>query len=231
MKVGRALTHVGESSSWWVADFINYGAHAYGVTTAYDLAQQATGRGRRNLQYAALVARRFEPKRRVAALTFNHHGVVAKYAPEIVDELLAEAIELGYTCKQLRLAAEERCGHQKAKRLRVRLRIDLWPESVDRLRELSDGHKLNWFVAGIVEEWLRSHGQDDCIPKRPTTAERRQRWEAEGLCIWCGSNAADDEHRTCANCRANVNDWQKWNKTERKRLPEHATPAMAERSH
>ncbi|MFB3917254.1 MAG: hypothetical protein ACE14M_11030 [Terriglobales bacterium] len=153
MEVGRALASVGQSANWWIGDFVDYGFRVYGKMTAYGLAQQATSYTRNNLYRCLRVAKRFPPARRVAALTFYHHSILASYPPDLVDRLLAEAVELGLTARQVKALAEEECSRKK-KDGRKRIVVYLWPQTHEALLERAGRMRLAHFIPQIVEEWL-----------------------------------------------------------------------------
>jgi hypothetical protein len=152
--IGRALATVGQSSHWWIGDFIQYGFSTYGKKVTYDLAQQATGYPRGRLYSCAKVAKRFCPIRRVAALTIYHHQVLCWLAPEQADELLAEAVEYGLTARQLLTLARERHGKKEARYKRQKVSLRLWTETYDKLLDRAGGKPISDFIVQIVEEYL-----------------------------------------------------------------------------
>jgi len=89
--------------------------------------------------------------------------------------------------------------------------VSLAEQNMVQLKELACGKRLNWFLTGVIEDFLRS--KDFSVPERLTTAERRQHWEADGKCIFCGTTPADEEKRTCSAC------WKK-NADRQKKAPE-----------
>jgi len=152
MTVGRAIAHIGESARWWVGDLLLYGFKTYGKKVAFDLAQQATGVSRGWLHGAVYVAKRFPPERRVAALSFYHHGIVARFQPELADRLLAEAAENGFTARQIRALAEEEIGEKKPEKNRVILY--LLDETYHQLLERANGRPLEFVIAQMIVEGL-----------------------------------------------------------------------------
>jgi len=154
MQIGRALTHVAESAKWWIGDFVQYGFRQYGKSATFDLAQQSTGVSRQYLYAAAFVAKRFAPARRVAALSFYHHALLAKFKPEMSDRLLAEAVELGLTARQVRTLAEEETGTKKDKQEYGKVRICFQPETYQKLLRLAGGKPLDFFIAQLVVDFI-----------------------------------------------------------------------------
>ena len=154
MELGRTLATVCQSAFWWVGDWLQYGFNTYGKKVTYDLAQQSTGYTRTALYACARVSKRFPPERRVSALTFFHHSVLCSFPPDVADRLLAEAVELGYTARQVKALAETECGKRKTKFASEKIYVVLRHEVRDRLLEAAEGVPLPFFIGDIVEEWL-----------------------------------------------------------------------------
>jgi hypothetical protein len=159
MTIGRALASVCQSAYWWVGDWLLYGFNTYGKQTTYDLAQQATGYTRSQLHECAYIAKRFPPERRVGALSFFHHKSVAKFLPAVADKVLAEAVELGLTGRQVREAAQQETGEAKPKPhhpLQLKkVTVRLYGPTYDKLRErCGKGQTVDSLISQIVETWL-----------------------------------------------------------------------------
>jgi hypothetical protein len=155
MQVGRMLAHVCQSALWWVGDLLLYGFQNYGKKASYDLAQQATSFTRSALYTCAYVAKRFPPHRRVAALTFHHHLMVARFDPELADRLLAEAVQLGYTGRQLSDMAQDEIGETEETSTRTDITVKLRKDVVEKLEALAEAQdkSLAIFAAGILEDY------------------------------------------------------------------------------
>lgn len=155
MAVGRAISHFCQSSFFWAGDFLLYGDRHFGKKVTYDLAQQATGYSRTALYSCAYVAKRFPPERRVEALTFYHHSVLAKFLPDLADQLLVEAVEYGYTARQIRKLADEATGKKKDTTYHT-VTLKLSDEMYQQLKERATG-PLRWFVPQIIiDAWLKA---------------------------------------------------------------------------
>jgi hypothetical protein len=153
-QIGRALTVVNQSTNWWIGDFIIYGVRTYGKKTAFDLAQQATSYTRSQLYSCSLVARRFAAPRRVEALSFYHHSVLVKFPPELADRLLQEAVEVGYTARQVRHFADGETGEKKVVPHIRQVTVPLWETTYDILKRRAAGKTVSWLITQIVEEWI-----------------------------------------------------------------------------
>jgi hypothetical protein len=153
LDIGRAITHIQQSGFFWVGDWCMYGFKVFGKKVTNDLATQATGYGRHVLRACLYVARRFPPERRREELTFHHHMVLCKFLPELADKLLAEAVEYGYTGKQIREMADEAVGkkkREKGHKVSFRLPDYMYDELIDRATG-----ELRWFIPQIIiTEWL-----------------------------------------------------------------------------
>ena len=213
-ELGRLLANIGQSAFWWVGDFIQYGFDTYGKKRTYDLAQQATGWERHVLYDCSFVAKRFSPERRHARLSFFHHRMVATFPPAVADKLLGEAEEIGLTARQIRVIGQEESGKKECRYDREKVMMYLWRETYDRCKELANGKRLEWFLAQIIEEWLR--GQAGYKPGR-TQEEEREARVAAGLCVDCGERPASKDAggnllTRCVKCREYQSKWAKKNR-------------------
>ncbi len=173
MQLGRALAHICMSTYWWIGDFILYGKRHYGVKIAYDLAQQATAFSRNVLYSCTRVAKRFPPERRVEALTFYHHSVLCKYLPELSDKLLGEAVEYGYTARQIRKMADDAIGVPDMEKSWRTLTVVIAANDYEELYTRSLDAKSNcpmdkygrnrvaWMIGNAASEWLARNREAD----------------------------------------------------------------------
>jgi len=215
--IGRAITHVESASKWWVGDWLQAGSEAYGKRATFDLARQATGCDKKALYVYSYVANKFEPHRRVAALSFSHHTVVAALPPEVADRLLKEAVELGLTSDQLYQMGRDECGKKRSFTLE-KLKVYLSDDTLEILKELSQSSsnkRLGWYVAQIVEEWLRDRGHTIA---RPTKKELYAGRQAAGFCGYCGKNIPDAGKKTCEQCLATMRTYDRWSAHEKQEL-------------
>jgi hypothetical protein len=165
VQIGRALAHVCMSTYWWIGDFIAYGKRNYGTKIAYDLAQQATSFTRNVLHHCTYVAKAYPPERRVEALTFYHHSTLAKFLPEIADKLLAEAVECGYTARQVREMANEIIGKPKKEREETSTEVtftmpkDMYAELMERASSPLHHFIPMVIIAGWLEQKRNGAGQ------------------------------------------------------------------------
>ncbi len=185
MQIGRAISHVGESTRWWVGDLLIYGFRQYGKRVSYDLAQQATAFKRSLLYICCYVANRFPPARRVSALTFAHHYAVVSLPPEVADRLLAEAVELGLTTRQLAELGAEECGREKKPQCELEKVAVLLPHiTYEMLKNRAGRVPLPHFIASICEEWLMGKPVERLANGCKTQAwlaEMKELSELEGL--------------------------------------------------
>jgi hypothetical protein len=165
VQIGRALAHVCMSTYWWIGDFIAYGKRTFGCKVTFSLAQQATGFTRSVLYECSHVAGRFAPERRVEALTFYHHKILAKFVPELVDKLLCEAVECGYTARQVRELADEAIGKKKKKHeerhteVTFRMPKDMYAELMERASSPLHHFIPMVIISGWLEQQRNGEGQ------------------------------------------------------------------------
>ncbi|MFJ9967587.1 LmbU family transcriptional regulator [Streptomyces avermitilis] len=99
---GRQLSGIVNSSSWWLGDWLVYGKDHY--SDRYERGVRAAGLQYQTLRNYAWVSRRFEVKRRRAALSFQHHAEMASLPVEEQERWLDQAEQQGWSTKQLRRA-------------------------------------------------------------------------------------------------------------------------------
>lgn len=161
MELGRAISHVEASTRWWIGDWLLAGYRTFGKSVANDLAQQSTSYERTYLYATSYVAKRFPPERRVSSLSFYHHEVLAPFPPETADALLALAVELGLTARQVRAeAAKKHPRRGKLRGLRPSIKVFLLQEIEDKLVDHAEGMPLGYFIAQLVEQWLKEKGEN-----------------------------------------------------------------------
>jgi len=100
-QAGRHLSGLVDSSSWCLGDWLVYGKAHY--AERYVWAIRAAGLQYQTLRNYAWVSRRFELRRRRAALSFQHHAEVASLPTEEQDAWLDRAEEGVWTTKRLRV--------------------------------------------------------------------------------------------------------------------------------
>lgn len=162
MNVGSKLVSVFEGASWWIGDWLIYGVEMYGRNTAFDLAQQATGKQRGTLSAYASICRKIEPELWVAGLSFEKHRWVATLPRERRKPVLEQAVEFGMNDQQIRqLVAEERgmvapSTRFYARKIKDRMRIKFWirGEIFSQLQDMIGPQAVNTFVQGLVEDYV-----------------------------------------------------------------------------
>ena len=155
MNIGRAISTFSESLRFWTGDLLQYGFRLWGKTTTFNLAAQCTGYSREVLYSCARIAKRFPPERRVAALTFHHHVAVERLEPEKSNQLLATAVDLGLSARQLREEAQRDAGSKPAPKWhRVTVHVSMMQDTHQRLKQRAGGHALPWVLNEIIEAYL-----------------------------------------------------------------------------
>ncbi|MFF2192489.1 LmbU family transcriptional regulator [Streptomyces sp. NPDC058157] len=100
-QIGTNLRELGNSSAWWLADWLRFGEAAYGWRR-YKEAIERTGLDYQTLRNYAWVARRFDHHRRRDGLSFAHHAEVARLAPAEQDYWLRRAEQQKWSRNELR---------------------------------------------------------------------------------------------------------------------------------
>jgi hypothetical protein len=98
--VGARLGVHANANAWWLGDWLAYGRMKYG--RRYKEAIAGTGLGYQTLRNYAMVARRYEPSRRRADVSFQHHAELVALPDDVQDRWLAAAAESGWSKAELR---------------------------------------------------------------------------------------------------------------------------------
>jgi hypothetical protein len=126
--LGRRLGTYSNATSWWLGDWLAFGQTKYG--RRYKQAIAATGLDYQTLRNYAVVARRFEPSRRRAELTFQHHADLCALPDDEQDHWLDLAAAGGWSRNELRRrlrAADGRPSADEIFRLAVaRAQAERW---------------------------------------------------------------------------------------------------------
>jgi len=99
-EIGLQIAMIGDSSAWWLGDWLVYGKKRY--PDRYKQAISATALDYQTLRNYAWVCRRFPIPRRHPALSFQHHAEVASLTPDQQDEWLGKAEALDWSLHALR---------------------------------------------------------------------------------------------------------------------------------
>ncbi|KOU18300.1 hypothetical protein ADK52_30825 [Streptomyces sp. WM6372] len=123
LRIGGRLQSTANPSAWWAGDWLIHGSTSY--PGRYREAIAGTALGYQTLRNYAWVARKFEPGRRRADLSFQHHQEVAAFPPEEQERWLDRATAAGWPRSELRRRLR---GHSVpvVTRLRFDLPDDRW---------------------------------------------------------------------------------------------------------
>ncbi|WDZ85075.1 LmbU family transcriptional regulator [Micromonospora cathayae] len=105
-RIGGQLSLIVRSSAWWLGDWLLYGERMY--PDRYAAAIERTSLDYQTLRNYAWVARRFEPHRRWAQLSFSHHAEVATLSKAEQDLWLQRAAEGKWSKNTLRRELRKR---------------------------------------------------------------------------------------------------------------------------
>ncbi|GGU70327.1 LmbU family transcriptional regulator [Streptomyces griseoviridis] len=149
--LGRQMFVVTDSSAWWLGDWLIYGRREY--PDRYRRALTESGLDYQTLRNYAWVAGKFEPSRRRARLSFQHHAEVAGIPPDEQDEWLARAEREGWSRNELRRRVR---AHRRDDRALPHPLVPLRVPSDRRVRwqqaaEAAGLDLLDWIVSRLDE--------------------------------------------------------------------------------
>lgn len=99
---GRYVGGVHRAAKWWLADWLNFGEGAFGHR--FEQALDSTGLSEGYLRNIMSVGASVTPSRRRPGVAFSLHETVAGLPGDAQTHWLNEAIEKGYTQRELRRA-------------------------------------------------------------------------------------------------------------------------------
>jgi len=143
--VGKRLASVSSASTWALGDWLLFGERSFGHR--YREAIEATNLDYQTLRNYAWVAGRFPPRRRRAALSFQHHAEVAALPPAEQDLWLHRAEKECWSRNELRRRL--RAHRRPAGTAPVVVRFELTPEDERRWRRAAASTELD------LQAWLR----------------------------------------------------------------------------
>ncbi|MDH6222580.1 LmbU family transcriptional regulator [Streptomyces pseudovenezuelae] len=149
--LGRQMFVVTDSSAWWLGDWLIYGRREY--RDRYRRALTESGLDYQTLRNYAWVAGKFEPSRRRARLSFQHHAEVAGSPADEQDEWLTRAERGGWSRNELRRQVR---AHRQADRTLLHPLVRLQVPSDRRVRwqqaaEAAGLDLLDWIVSRLDE--------------------------------------------------------------------------------
>lgn len=109
--LGTFLGAMKRRTSWWIGDWLNFGEGVYGERFAQ--AAAATGLNEQTLLHYQFVCRNVPDSRRVAALAFGVHALVARLEPREQSYWLKQAARKDWGEKDLREAMKAKRHDQQ----------------------------------------------------------------------------------------------------------------------
>jgi hypothetical protein len=143
--IGIKIARHASGALWWLGDWLLFGRETYG--RRYRLAVEATGLDAHTLRNYAVVARRFEPRRRRETLSFQHHAELCAFRDEEQDRWLTLAETGNWSRNELRrrLRAE---AVAKARDEAERVSLQAPHQRVERWRRAAEREALR------LEQWI-----------------------------------------------------------------------------
>jgi hypothetical protein len=146
--LGRQIFVIGDSSAWWLGDWLIYGRAEY--PERYKHAISGTSLDYQTLRNYAWVARRFPPHRRRDKLSFQHHAEVASIAEPEQEKWLVQAEQHGWSRNELRrqIHAYRRNDRGADEIIHIQMKLvadqkQRWQEAAERAEQ----DLLAWIVA------------------------------------------------------------------------------------
>ncbi|GEM_PF-797765 len=170
-RIGRQINLIGDSSQWWLADWLVYGQSRF--PGRYKQAVEETGLEYQTLRNYAYVARRFDVSRRRDKLSFQHHSEVAPLPEPEQDLWLDRAQTFGWSLSEfrqhLRNARQNRDGARGGRpprasngqpprprevEIAVLLRLYISPEKKERWQAVAStrNQELDEWLVSIADE-------------------------------------------------------------------------------
>jgi Protein of unknown function (DUF1778) len=155
LDIGQRVGRIANGSAWWLGDWVLYGEQAYGKR--YKAALEVTHLDYQTLRNYAWVARAIEPRRRRAALSFQHHAEVAALPETDQDLWLSRAERDRWSRNELRrrLKAEgETITISTTDRPAVTLRLPVTTDRRELWRQAAAAAEqdLPEFIAAAADE-------------------------------------------------------------------------------
>lgn len=100
-RLGERLVRMGESTQWWIGDWLNYGER---YRRDYRQAMEELDRAYGTLRNLAYVAAKVPPEIRHPELSWSCHRAVTSLGPEEQRVWLDEALRQGWTTRELEQA-------------------------------------------------------------------------------------------------------------------------------
>jgi hypothetical protein len=154
-RVGERIFLINDASAWWMGDWLIYGRERF--PDRYRRALAETGLDYQTLRNYAWVAGRFDPGRRRADLSFQHHAEVASLPEPEQDRWLDMAQSSAWSRSRLRAdikASRAAGGAPPASSGQVEVvaaiptaRIQEWQEAAGR-----NGRDLSEWIIEILNE-------------------------------------------------------------------------------
>ncbi|MFG1780768.1 LmbU family transcriptional regulator [Micromonospora sp. NPDC049051] len=146
-EIGNQILRLADSSSWWIGDWLVFGQERY--RDRYKRAMAETLLDYQTLRNYAWVARRFEPSRRRARLTFQHHMEVAALPVDEQEHWLDFALRMNWSRNELRKQVRASVADSNEPDVaKVRLQLQISPERMERWEAEAARHNCS------LSDWM-----------------------------------------------------------------------------
>lgn len=154
--IGTKLLALSDSSAWWIGDWLVFGEEEY--KDRYRRAMRDTNLHYQTLKNYAWIARKFEPARRRAGLTLQHHVEVAALPPQVQDHWLDLAENFRWSRNELRKQIRDSEAPGEIEEVsELQLRFSLPRERIDRWVNAArhSNHNLVDWIASILDNAIQ----------------------------------------------------------------------------
>jgi hypothetical protein len=163
-EIGMQIATIGDSSAWWLGDWLVYGKKKY--PDRYKQAISATALDYQTLRNYAWVCRQFPIPRRHPTLSFQHHAELASLTPDQQDEWLDKAEALGWSLHALRRQLKAGAvGRRKRKDGHLTLKLPATHIQQERWRLAATA------TGADIEKWIVMTLDDAAETQEPKNAE------------------------------------------------------------
>lgn len=173
-RIGERITAISDASGWWLGDWLIYGQERY--PDRYRRAMAETSLDYQTLRNYVWVARRFEPARRRAKLSIQHHIEVAALPKPEQDHWLQLAETFNWSRnelrRQLRNSVDSDGQHEEEPHARPKLNFE--PERIKSWNNaaVQTGRTLLDWMTVILDE--AAANSQPAVRARPAGSRRTE---------------------------------------------------------
>jgi hypothetical protein len=179
VRIGRAISAIGDADSLWECDYALWGMRKFGTDDGLNLAASATGLSKFFLKRCARIAERFTPERRYPTLNRNHYRILLPFDQAQIDEWLPTvADQKRLSAKSLRALAVAEFGEPVKTKQPQKHTIQIRETTWTRLAQQAPSRKTVVLVELILNAWLKRPQDEQAIILAAAELQKAQKREA-----------------------------------------------------